>query len=197
MISLSLSGVAVDQLAATAGSNGADIGRADVPSMAAAYVRPIATQMALRVFAGTTIEDVRRCALEQAQQHLARLPGKGIKVTLQLPAGALQTSDRHQLLRMTGVRDGSTIKATMEPYDDSAAINITVQRLTGKLIPISIKRSQTVLTLKQKIQVKEGIRPDQQSLVFAGTQLENDLTLADYGVQGGSTVHFITLMRGD
>jgi uncharacterized ubiquitin-like protein YukD len=76
------------------------------------------------------------------------------------------------------------------------AEKLTVKTLTGKDIAVEIGLGETVAKLKQLITDKEGLPAEQQRIIWAGKQLEDEKKLSDYSITDGSTVMLVLRLRG-
>ena len=81
-----------------------------------------------------------------------------------------------------------SISTTMTPI---FAMQIFVKTLTGKHITLEVEPTDRVEDVKQKVQDKEGIPTEIQTLTFGGKILEDGNTLQDYSIQKDSTIQLV------
>lgn len=75
-------------------------------------------------------------------------------------------------------------------------MQIFVKTLTGHVMTIDLPEEINVKVLKDMIKQRENYSIEQQRLLYAGKQLEDDRSVYDYGIQAQSTLFLVMRNRG-
>lgn len=75
-------------------------------------------------------------------------------------------------------------------------MQIFYKNLNCKTCALEVDPFDTIESVKEKIQIKEGIPPDHQRLMYGTKQLEGGCTLSDYKIKKQSTLQLNLRLRG-
>ncbi|XP_072020610.1 uncharacterized protein [Amphiura filiformis] len=80
--------------------------------------------------------------------------------------------------------------------EEPSRMEIFIKTMTGKTLTLRVSHTATIGRVKRELEALDGKPVEDQRLIFAGKQLEDGRTLADYNIQKESTLHMVIRLRG-
>lgn len=74
-------------------------------------------------------------------------------------------------------------------------MQLFVKTLDGTTITLNVESADNIGQIKQKIQEKQGVPRDAQRLIFNGKELQDEKSVADYGLQSENTLHLVLRLK--
>ena len=75
-------------------------------------------------------------------------------------------------------------------------MSIYYKDLVGKTHELKVELTDTIESIKYKIQDQQELPPDQMIIIFSGKSLEDNRRLMDYNIQYGETISMVLKIRG-
>ena len=83
-----------------------------------------------------------------------------------------------------------------ELKDRRTRISFGVKTQYGSVFRVVLYPSDTILDVKEQIEVKGGIPIDHQRIIFGGRQLCDEMTLCERRIKNGSELFLVLSLRG-
>ena len=129
-------------------------------------------------------ETEHRLARRDAEIRLAELQARReVELSIQSHLGEARVEQQNQ--RVAG-----------QPSELLEIRILTRFRAPHKIMIQHVVPSTTAAGMKARVQDILGIPPDQQRLMFAGQEIEDDRSIGSYGIQDGATLHLVSRRRG-
>lgn len=73
---------------------------------------------------------------------------------------------------------------------------LSIKTLSGKKISLEFEESDTIATVKKKLEEREGVPVEQVRLIYSGKVLNDDTTVGDAKIKPGTQIMMMMHLRG-
>ena len=74
-------------------------------------------------------------------------------------------------------------------------MQLVIKTLAGSEVSLNFEPEDTILTIKQTLQEKEGIEVAMIKLIQGGKQLADENKIKDYNIEAGTKIHMLLQLR--